>query len=79
MVNWFYFNDFVCFDIFFGMVYGDDLYVVCKVVIKVVMFVGCVLNNLKVFVCYIVGFGDSLVDYIFCFWISDFIGGFINI
>ncbi|GAA6209959.1 mechanosensitive ion channel [Cognatishimia sp. WU-CL00825] len=79
VVNWSHSNDFVRLDIFFGTAYGDDPHKVRKVAIEAAQSVERVLSNPKAPVCHVVGFGDSSVDYILRFWISDPTGGLTNI
>jgi small-conductance mechanosensitive channel len=79
VVNWSHSNDFVRLDIHFGTAYGDDPHIVRQLAIDAAMGVDRVLNNYKLPVCHIVGFGDSSVDYILRFWIKDPTGGLTNI
>ena len=78
VVNWSHSNDFVRLDIYFGTAYGNDPHVVRKLAIEAAKGVERVLA-FKAPVCHIVGFGDSSVDYILRFWISDPTGGLTNI
>ncbi|WP_136443198.1 mechanosensitive ion channel family protein [Pacificoceanicola onchidii] len=78
VVNWSHSNDFVRLDIFFGTAYGDDPHAVRRIAIEAAKSVDRVLS-FKPPVCHIVGFGDSSVDYILRFWISDPTGGLTNI
>lgn len=78
VVNWSHSNDFVRLDIYFGTAYGDDPHKVRKIAIEAAMAVERVLTH-KPPVCHIVGFGDSSVDYILRFWITDPTGGLTNI
>lgn len=78
VVNWSHSNDFVRLDIYFGTAYGDDPHAVRRIAIEAAKSVDRVLN-FKPPVCHIVGFGDSSVDYILRFWISDPTGGLTNI
>ncbi len=78
VVNWSHSNDFVRLDIYFGTSYGCDPHVVRKIAIEAAKGVDRVLA-FKAPVCHIVGFGDSSVDYILRFWISDPTGGLTNI
>ncbi|MDO6584104.1 mechanosensitive ion channel [Salipiger sp. 1_MG-2023] len=78
VVNWSHSNDFVRLDIFFGTSYGDDPHLVRQVAIDAAAGVGRVLTDRQP-VCHIVGFGDSSVDYILRFWISDPSAGLTNI
>ncbi len=79
VVNWSHSNDFVRLDIFFGTAYGDDPHRVRKIAIDAATSVDRVLSHPKTPVCHIVGFGDSSVDYILRFWISDPTAGLTNI
>ncbi len=78
VVNWSHSNDFVRLDIYFGTSYGCDPHQVRKLAIVAAKGVDRVLS-FKAPVCHIVGFGDSSVDYILRFWISDPTGGLTNI
>ena len=78
VVNWSHSNDFVRLDIFFGTAYGDNPHDVRRIAIEAAMSVKRVLPQ-RPAVCHIVGFGDSSVDYILRFWISDPTGGLTNI
>ena len=78
VVNWSHQNDFVRLDIYFGTAYGDDPHQVRKIAIEAAQSVDRVLKS-RPTVCHIVGFGDSSVDYILRFWISDPTGGLTNI
>ncbi|MFN2306421.1 MAG: mechanosensitive ion channel family protein [Paracoccaceae bacterium] len=78
VVNWSHANEFVRLDIFFGTAYGDNPHHVRKVAIDAAQSVDRVLSH-RPTVCHIVGFGDSSVDYILRFWISDPTGGLTNI
>jgi len=78
VVNWSHSDDFVRLDIFFGTAYADDPHKVRKVAIEAASSVPRVLAD-KAPVCHIVGFGDSSVDYILRFWITDPTGGLTNI
>jgi len=78
VVNWSHSNEFVRLDIYFGTAYGDDPHLVRRVAIEAAQKVERVLDFKKP-VCHIVGFGDSSVDYILRFWISDPTQGLTNI
>lgn len=78
VVNWSHTNDFVRLDIYFGTAYGDDPHKVRALAIEAAQSVDRVLSH-KPPVCHIVGFGDSSVDYILRFWITDPTGGLTNI
>ena len=78
VVNWSHSNDFVRLDIYFGTSYHDDPHKVRKIAIEAAKGVERVLT-FKPPVCHVVGFGDSSVDYILRFWITDPTGGLTNI
>lgn len=78
VVNWSHTNDFVRLDIFFGTAYSNDPHQVRTIAIEAAKSVGRVLST-RPPVCHIVGFGDSSVDYILRFWITDPTGGLTNI
>jgi len=79
VVNWSYSDKFVRLDIAFGTSYGDDPHKVRKVAIEAAESVDRVLSRPNRPVCHVTGFGDSSVDYILRFWISDPSGGLTNI
>ncbi|NSX53972.1 mechanosensitive ion channel family protein [Parasulfitobacter algicola] len=79
VVNWSHSNDFVRLDIYFGTAYHDDPHTVRPIAIEAAMSVDRVLSHPRKPVCHIVGFGDSSVDYILRFWISDPTGGLTNV
>ena len=78
VVNWSHSNDFVRLDIHFGTAYGDDPHEVRRLAIEAAKGVDRVLTS-RPPVCHITGFGDSSVDYILRFWITDPTGGLTNI
>ena len=78
VVNWSHSNDFVRLDIYFGTAYHDNPHEVRRIAIEAAKGVDRVLAS-RPSVCHIVGFGDSSVDYILRFWISDPTGGLTNI
>jgi len=78
VVNWSHSDEFVRLDLFFGTAYGDDPHAVRKLAVEATLGVSRVLGD-RAPVCHIVGFGDSSVDYILRFWISDPSAGLTNI
>jgi small-conductance mechanosensitive channel len=78
VVNWSHSNEFVRLDIYFGTSYENDPHEVRKLAITAAKSVPRVLSH-RAPVCHIVGFGDSSVDYILRFWITDPTGGLTNI
>ena len=78
VVNWSHSNEFVRLDVYFGTAYGDDPHKVRKIAVEAAGNVNRVLST-RPPVCHITGFGDSSVDYILRFWITDPTGGLTNI
>ena len=78
VVNWSHSNELVRLDLHFGTAYGDDPHLVRRVAVEAAPGVKRVLSSTKP-VCHITGFGDSSVDYILRFWITDPIEGLTNI
>ncbi|MGB3148063.1 MAG: mechanosensitive ion channel domain-containing protein [Paracoccaceae bacterium] len=78
VVNWSHSNEYVRIDLFFGTSYGDDPHLVRRIAIEAAYSVSRVLKS-RAAVCHITGFGDSSVDYILRFWITDPSQGLTNI
>ncbi|WP_334194778.1 mechanosensitive ion channel family protein [Pararhodobacter sp.] len=78
VVNWSHTNEFVRLDIFFGTSYADDPHAVRRIAIEAALSCPRVLQH-RAPVCHITGFGESSVDYILRFWITDPTGGLTNI
>ena len=78
VVNWSYSDEFVRLDVNFGTAYSADPHQVRALAIEAAASVDRVLSY-KPPVCHIVGFGDSSVDYVLRFWISDPSLGLTNI
>jgi len=80
VVNWSHSDQYVRLDLNFGTSYGDDPHKVRAVSIAAARSVGRVLSGSgRDPVCHIVGFGDSSVDYVLRFWITDPTAGLTNI
>ncbi len=80
VVNWSHSDKFVRLDLEFGTSYSDDPHKVRATAIRSVKLVKRVLSGGKHEpVCHITGFGDSSVDYVLRFWISDPTKGLTNI
>ncbi len=80
VVNWSHSDRFVRLDLDFGSSYDDDPHKVRAVAIKAVKSVRRVLSGGKHEpVCHITEFGDSSVNYVLRFWISDPTAGLTNI
>ena len=78
VVNWSHSNEFVRIDLFFGTAYSDDPHLVRKIAVEAAYSVSRVLRSHPA-VCHITGFGDSSVNYILRFWISDPAEGLTNV
>ena len=80
VVNWSHSDRFVRLDLDFGTSYADDPHQVRATAIRAVKGVKRVLSGASHEpVCHITGFGDSSVDYVLRFWISDPTKGLTNI
>ncbi|MCV6823174.1 MULTISPECIES: mechanosensitive ion channel family protein [Halocynthiibacter] len=79
VVNWSHSDAYVRLDIFFGTAYTDDPHQVRQIACEAAGRVQRVLTRTHTPVCHIVGFGDSSVDYILRFWISDPTRGLTNV
>ena len=78
VVNWSHSNEFVRIDLHFGTAYHDDPHKVRALAIEAAQSVGRVLSD-RPTVCHITGFGDSSVDYVLRFWITDPVEGLTNV
>ncbi|WP_299361963.1 mechanosensitive ion channel domain-containing protein [uncultured Paracoccus sp.] len=78
VVNWSHTNDFVRLDLRFGASYHDDPHVVSRLAIEAASHVSRVSSDRKP-VCWITGFGDSSVEYLLRFWITDAQQGLTNV
>ena len=78
VVNWSHSNNFVRLDLLFGTSYEDDPILVRELAIKAALTVNRVLKD-RTPVCHIINFGDSSIDYMLRFWITDPAAGLTNI
>jgi len=78
VVNWTHSDSLVRLDIYFGVSYASDPHQVRKLAREAAGSVGRVVSSPGP-VCHIVGFGDSSIDFILRFWISDPTGGLTNV
>ena len=78
MVNWSHSNEYVRIDLMFGTSYQDDPHLVRKIAVEAAQSVPRVLKGRQA-VCHITGFGDSSVDYVLLFWITDPVSGLMNV
>lgn len=79
VVNWSHSDAFIRLDIHFGTAYSTDPHEVRAIAKKAAAGVRRVLLNPNAPVCHIVSFGDSSVDYVLRFWISDATAGLTNV
>jgi len=78
VVNWSHSNNFVRLDLLFGTSYEDDPILVRELAIKAALNADRVLKD-RTPVCHIINFGDSSIDYMLRFWITDPAAGLTNI
>ncbi|MGI9405959.1 MAG: mechanosensitive ion channel family protein [Hyphomicrobiaceae bacterium] len=78
VVNWSYSNRNVRLDVHFGVSYDSDPHVVRKLAMDSIAEIERVIKR-PAPVCHIVSFGDSSVDFVLRFWISDPEAGLTNI
>lgn len=78
VVNWSHSDEFVRLDINFGTSYADDPHLVRRIAAEAALADERVLST-RPPVCHITGFGNSSVDYVLRFWITDPTGGLTNI
>lgn len=78
VVNWSHSHNFVRLDVTFGTSYGDDPHAVSDIAINAALGVARVASHRRP-VCWITGFGDSSVNYVLRFWISDSTAGLTNV
>lgn len=78
VVNWSYSNDLIRLDVTFGVSYDANPHEVSKLAISAV----CDLERIspeKAPVCWLTGFGDSSLDFVLRFWVTDPQNGLTNI
>ncbi|SFC84914.1 mechanosensitive ion channel family protein [Tropicimonas isoalkanivorans] len=78
VVNWTHTDELVRLDIHFGAAYSSDPHLVRKTAIEAAMTVNRVFAQRRP-VCHITSFGDSSVDYVLRFWITDSTKGLTNV
>ncbi|MDE2915375.1 MAG: mechanosensitive ion channel [Paracoccaceae bacterium] len=78
VVNWSHSTDLVRLEITFGVSYDCDPHLVRRVAVGCLEGLDRVMSN-PAPVCHIIAFGDSSVDYILRFWISDPSKGLSNV
>jgi len=78
VINWSFSDDFVRLDVPFGVSYDSDPHQVTALAIAAAASVQRVIPNRKP-VCWLTGFGDSSLNFLLRFWISDPRNGLTNI
>ncbi len=78
VVNWSFSDDFVRLDVHFGVAYDSDPHAVTELAIGAASTVARVVVDRRP-VCWITGFGESSIDFVLRFWISDPQQGLTNI
>jgi small-conductance mechanosensitive channel len=78
VINWSFSDDFVRLDVPFHVSYDSDPHKVTALAIEAAASVERVIPN-RTPVCWITGFGDSSIDFLLRFWISDPRNGLTNI
>ncbi|MFD1695238.1 mechanosensitive ion channel family protein [Roseibium aestuarii] len=78
VINWSFSDDLVRLDVNFGVSYEADPHEVSRLAIEAAMSVGRV-NADRRPVCWLTGFGESSLDFVLRFWISDPQQGLTNV
>lgn len=78
VINWSFSDEFVRLDVPFGVSYDSDPHQVTALAIEAAARVPRVIATRKP-VCWLTGFGDSSLDFLLRFWISDPRNGLTNI
>ncbi|MCC0019525.1 MAG: mechanosensitive ion channel family protein [Nitratireductor sp.] len=78
VVNWSFSDDLVRIDVSFGVSYDSDPHEVIRIAKEVAGGIDRI-SKVKPPVCWLVGFGDSSLDFVLRFWISDPRNGLTNI
>jgi len=79
VINWSFSDRFVRLDVPFGVSYDADPHQVSRIAIEAASSVNRVASDYRPPVCWLTGFGDSSLDFLLRFWISDPQGGLTNI
>jgi len=79
VINWSFSDEYVRLDIPFGVSYESDPHEVSRLAIEATGKVDRVNTRIKPPVCWMTAFGDSSLDFLLRFWISDPQNGLTNI
>jgi len=79
VINWSFSDKFVRLDVAFGVSYDSNPHDVVRLAIEAASAVGRVDGRYRPPVCWLTAFGDSSLDFLLRFWISDPQAGLTNI
>jgi small-conductance mechanosensitive channel len=79
VINWSFSDKYVRLDVPFGVSYDSDPHEVTELAIEAASRVDRVETKVKAPVCWITAFGDSSIDFLLRFWITDPQAGLTNI
>jgi small-conductance mechanosensitive channel len=79
VINWSFSDRYVRLDVSFGVAYDSDPHEVSRLAIEAASAVERVESRVKAPVCWLTAFGDSSLDFLLRFWISDPQQGLTNI
>jgi len=79
VINWSFSDSYVRLDVPFGVAYDSDPHEVTRIAIEAAQAVGRVDSSIKPPVCWMTEFGDSSINFLLRFWISDPQEGLTNI
>jgi small-conductance mechanosensitive channel len=79
VINWSFSDQYVRLDVPFGVSYDSDPHEVTRLAIEAATGVERVVSDIKAPVCWMTEFGDSSINFLLRFWISDPQGGLTNI
>ena len=78
VINWSFSDELVRLDVHFGVSYDADPHEVSRLAIEAAMSVGRVVSERRP-VCWLTGFGESSLDFVLRFWITDPQQGLTNV
>ncbi len=79
VINWSFSDKYVRLDVPFGVSYDSDPHEVARLAIEAAANVDRVVEEFKAPVCWITAFGDSSIEFLLRFWITDPQEGLTNI
>lgn len=78
VINWSFSDELVRLDVHFGVSYDADPHEVSRLAIEAAISVGRVVSDRRP-VCWLTGFGESSLDFVLRFWITDPQKGLTNV